>query len=164
MASGNTLLTFFPTDNEAPTSNYATLDLRNQHPVLDHDASTEESSIFTAILPSQYSGGGLTIISRWMATSATSGDIKVGTSIERDAAAGDDMDADSFATEQTGTATASGTSGVIFEVTTTHTSGANMDSLAAGESFRLKIARKAADGADTMTGDAELVGVLVRES
>lgn len=164
MASGDTLVLFVPTDNEAPSTNYATLDLRNGHPVLDFDAATEESAIVTAILPRLYGGGGLTITSRWMATSATSGDIKVGTSIERDAAAGDDMDADSFATEQTATATADGTSGKIFEVTTTHTSGANMDSLAAGESFRLKIARKAADGADTMTGDAELHSVEVRET
>jgi hypothetical protein len=39
-----------------------------------------------------------------------------------------------------------------------------MDSLAAGEPFRLKLARKAADGADNMTGDAEVLRVAVRET
>lgn len=164
MASGTTLVTFTPLANSPPTANFATLDLRNSIPVLDFDAATEEAAVFAGILPSVYAGGGLTIITRWLATSATSGDLKVGTSIERNHAAGDDLDADSFATEQTGTATADATAGKVFEVTTTHSSGANMDSLVAGESFRLKVARKAADGADTMAGDAELLAILVKET
>ena len=34
MASGATLITFFPCDNEPPASAYATLDTRNAHPTL----------------------------------------------------------------------------------------------------------------------------------
>jgi hypothetical protein len=164
MASADTLAVFTPQSNEPPSANYATFDTRNGIGVLDFDAATEESAIVRGILPRNYAGGGLTVTSYWMATSATSGDIKVGTSIERDNVAGTDLDADSFATEQTGTGTADATSGKVFSVVTTHTSGANMDSLAAGEPFRLKIARKAADGADTMTGDAELLVVEIKET
>ena len=43
MASGDTLLVFTPLHNEPPASNFATLDLRNLHPVLDFDPTTNES-------------------------------------------------------------------------------------------------------------------------
>jgi len=39
-----------------------------------------------------------------------------------------------------------------------------MDSLAAGESFVLRVRRKADDAADNMTGDAELHAVMVTET
>jgi hypothetical protein len=165
MASGNTLCTFVGRDNEPPTSNYATLDIRNNIMVLDFDASTEEASIFRDILPAHYSGGGLTVDIYWMATSATSGATVWGGSIERAQDGGTDQDADSFATEQLSSASnANGTSGIKSKATITFSSGANMDSLAAGEPFRLKIARKVADAGDTMTGDAELTEIHVKET
>lgn len=164
MATGNVLCRFNAPSDGAPSSNYATLDTRNAHPVLDFDASTEESIYWEDVLPDNYGGGGLTADIYWMATSATSGDVKWGGSVERRAAAGDDQDADSFATEQTATGTANATSGVIVKTSIAFTSGANMDSLAAGEPFRFKLARKAADAADTMTGDAEVLAVVIRET
>ena len=72
MASGDTLLTFFPNDNEPPSSNYATLDTRNQHPVLDFDASVDESAVFTGILPRNYGGGGVTVYLHLSASGITS--------------------------------------------------------------------------------------------
>jgi hypothetical protein len=54
-------VTLFAFDNEPPASNYATLDTRNGHPVLDFDATTGEAAIFTFILPRSYNGGGLTV-------------------------------------------------------------------------------------------------------
>lgn len=165
MASGNTLLTFLPQDNEPPSSNYATLDSRNSILVLDFDATTSESAIFRGVLPAHYAGGGLTVDVFWLATSATTGDVVWGGSIERDNNGGTDLDSDSFATEQTSTAvTTSGTSGIVNKSTITFTSGANMDSLAAGEPFRFKLARKPADAGDTMAGDAELHSVHVKET
>lgn len=161
MAAGDTLVAFVATDNHPPASAYATPDVRNSHPVLDFDAASEESAIFSAILPRHYAGGGLTISVKSAASSATSGDVKWGTSIE---AEGTDVDADSFAAESTGTGTANGTSGIETTTTTTHTAGAQMDSLAVGQRFRLKVSRKAADVADTMTGDAELTAVEIKET
>ena len=164
MASGNTLNTFFPEDNEAPAATFATLDSRNAISVLDFDAATEELAVFRAILPGYYLGGGLTIDVYGMATSATSGDVKLGIAIERDNDNNHDLDTDAFATEQTAVVTANGTSGKKFKATVTVSSGANMDSLAASEPYRVKLARKAADGADTMTGDWEFTDMHVKET
>lgn len=162
MATGNHFATFLPHGSIPPSSNMATLDTRNLRPVLCFDASTEESVYFDGVLPDNYAGGGLTIDLYWMGASATSGNVVWGSSIE--ALNGLDQDGDSFATEQTATGAANGTSGIYTKTSVAHSSGANMDSLAAGAPYRLKIARKAADGSDTMAGDAHLTRVVVRET
>lgn len=165
MASGNTLAVLLPQASEPPSSSYASLDTRNGILVLDYDASGEESTIFRGVLPANYSGGGLTLDVYWMATSATTGDVVWGGSIERAQNAGTDQDSDSFATEQTSSAvTTNGTSGIKNKSTITFSSGANMDSLAAGEPFRLKLARKVANVGDTMTGDAEITEAHLKET
>ena len=56
MASGDTLLIFTPLHNEPPASNMATLDVRNGHPVLDFDATTNESAVFSGVMPQNYAG------------------------------------------------------------------------------------------------------------
>lgn len=166
MASGNTLVIFGPYDNEPPASNYATLDTRNSRPCLDFDGSTDEEAVFTAVLPANYSGGGLTVDTFWAFTSATSGSLRVQADIERTDASSLDIDADSFPGFQSAGGTAPGTSGQVIKVTVTFTSGAQMDSLAAGEVFRLKIRRDAdgTSGTDDITTDAELLAVHIKET
>lgn len=166
MASGDTLLEFFPADNEPPATIYATLDMRNSHPTLDFDGSADEEAVFSGILPRNYAGGGITVISYWAFTSATSGSLRVQSSIERIDASSLDIDADSFATANSAGGTAPGTSGQVVAVSIAHTSGAQMDSLAAGENFRLKIRRDAdgTSGTDDITTDAELISVEIKET
>lgn len=164
MASGQTMLVLTAIDGISPASNFATLDTRNAHPVLDFDATTEESTYFEFVLPSEYGGGGLTAFLHWMASTATSGAVTWGGSLERHAENGDDLDADSFATEQTANESANATSGKVIVTSITFSQGANMDNLAVGESARLKIARKVADGGDDMAGDAELLKIEIRET
>lgn len=154
-----------PQSNERPSANGAPLDTRNDIPVLLFDQTTSEIAVFGAVLPGHYAGGGLTIDLYWMGATATSGDVVWGGSIERAQSGGTDQDADSFATEQLSAAvTTNATSGIKNKSTITFSSGANMDSLAANEPFRLKIARKPADAGDTMTGDAQLREVHVKET
>lgn len=154
-----TYAVFTPMTSQPPASAYATLDTRNSIAVLDFDASTEESIFWVGVMPEGASlGSGLKVRIHWLATSATSGDVKWGAKFE---AMTTDLDSDSFDTETTGTNTTSGTSGIetVTEITCT-----TIDSIAAGGMFRLSIARKAADGADTMTGDAEIVAVELRSA
>lgn len=166
MASGDALAYIHPWSLEAPTANFFTRDLRNGHPVADFDASTDETGYATLRLPGHYSGGGLTVTLSVAATSATSGASRWEVAIERIQAGTLDIDADSFASAKSTGITANGTSGVPTTGTISFTSGAEMDSLAAGEQYRVLIRRDAngTTGTDDMTGDAELVGAWVTET
>jgi len=163
MASGDTLLIFRPQDNTPPPTNYATFDARNNHPVLDYDDTTNESAVFDFVLPRNYAGGGLTVYLHYAMTSAISGDIDWDVAIERIGDQQLDIDADSFAAvNSVDNTTVPATSGLVDIVAITFTDGADMDSLAVGESGRLKVTRDAAS--DTATGDAELIAVEVKET
>jgi hypothetical protein len=155
-----TYAVFTATDNQPPASNYATLDTRNSIAVLDFDAVTDESAVFVGIIPEGASlGSGLKVRLHWMATSATSGNCRWGVQFEK---AGTDLDSDSFDTATEAHSAANGTSGIetVTEITIT-----TIDSLAAGDRFRLKVFRNADDATnDTMTGDAELIAVEIRSA
>ncbi len=163
MASGDSLLAFFPSDNEPPTTNYATLDTRNSHPVLDFDTTTAEAAIFTGLLPRNYAGGGITVYVHAALTSATTGTLGWLVAFERMSDATTDISSDSFASNQTITAaTVPGTSGIILVLNVAVSNGANMDSIAVGEAFRLRITRDVTN--DTAAGDAELLAVELKET
>ena len=154
---------FFPTDNEPPATNYMTLDTRNGHPVLDADDTTAEAAIWTGVLDGAYGGGGLTVKVAYSATSATSGTAGFTVEIERIGDSQLDIDGDSFASAQTITAvTVPGTAGHVDVVSVAISNGANMDSLAAGEQYRMRIKRDVAN--DTATGDIELNWASVKET
>jgi len=162
MASGDSILIFTPLHNEPPTANVATLDTRNQHPVLDF-ALTEEA-VFSAVMPRHYGGNGITVYLHYAMTTAVADDIKLETAFERIGDQQLDIDGDSFAAAQnTGDITVPGTSGLVDIVSTTHTHGAQMDSIAVGEGFRMKVTRTAVSGTDA-TGDLELVFIEIKES
>lgn len=164
MSSGDTLEKFVAMQNEPPSSNYATVDTRNGHWVLDFDTTTQETAIFTGLMPRNYSDvTGVTVYIHAMLSSATSGTLGWDVSFERMSDSTTDLDSDSFATAQTVTATTvPGTSGVVLVLSVAVTKGANMDSVVAGDSFRLRVRRDVAN--DSATGDAELLLVEVKET
>lgn len=164
MASGDSLIGILPVMAEFPASNYATWDERNVTKVLDFDDSTDETVEFPCIMPRSYAGGGVTVKLYWAATSATSGDVKWNVAFKSFTADADDMDSKAFATAQTGTSTTASASGELIETDIAFTDGAQMDSVAVGEYFRIQVTRDANDAADTMTGDAELVGIEIKET
>lgn len=163
MASGDTLALFFPQDNEPPASNYTTLDMRNGHPCLDFDASTNESAVFSGVMPQHYDGGGVTVYLHYAMSSAESGDVDWDAEFERIGDQQQDIDSDSFAAANSvDNTTVPATTGLVDVVSIAFTDGADMDSVAAGEAFRLRITRDASS--DTAAGDAELVAVEIRET
>jgi hypothetical protein len=154
-----TYAVFNAQDNQPPATNFATLDTRNSIAILDFDDATDESAIFLGIIPeAAVLGSGLKIRLIWTATTATSGACVWDASLERMTT---DIDTDSFDTAASVTTTTNGTSGVpnYSEITLT-----TIDSVTAGDGFRLKINRDANNGSDTMTGDAELIAVEVRSA
>ncbi len=123
MSSGDTLAILQPLGYEPSASNYATLDVRNGHPVLDFDSATQETAIWTCRMPQHYAGGNLVVRVTW-AADVTTGTVGWDATFERIDDGGLDVDADSFATAQTITAaTVPGTSGVTDETTVTCTAG-----------------------------------------
>jgi hypothetical protein len=147
-------------DNQPPATAFATLDTRNSIAVLDFDAATVESAIFSSVIPEAADlTSGLLVRLLWMATSATSGNCRWGVQVER---ANTDLDSDSYATAAEAHTAAPATSGIptLTEITLT-----TIDGLTAGDTYRLKVFRKADDATnDTMTGDAELIAVEVRSA
>ena len=163
IASGDTLVTLLPYANEPPAANYATLDTRNGHPVLDFDGSADEEAVFTAVMPAHYAGGGVTVKLHCAFTSATSGTGNVEVSFERITSL--DIDADSFATMTDGSVTPNGTSGIETILSIAFANGAAMDSVVAGDLFRIKVRRDAdgTNGTDDITTDMELLAIEVVE-
>jgi hypothetical protein len=155
-----TYAVFTAEHNQPPSTAFATLDTRNSIAVLDYDAATDESAVFVGIMPEAASlGSGLIVRLHWMATTATSGNVRWGVQFER---SNTDLDADSFAAAVEANGAANGTSGIL---TTTAITVTDFDGIAAGDVFRLKVFRNADDATnDTMTGDAELVAVEVRSA
>jgi hypothetical protein len=120
------------------------------------DASSEEWLVWQFRMPDDYASA-LVAKLQWLAASATSGavvwDVRVSATTPADAT---DVDAQDFASANTATTTVPGTAGYLAETAITLT---NADSLAAGDFVVLRVARAAADGSDTATGDAELLAV-----
>ncbi|GLY08263.1 hypothetical protein [Actinoplanes sp. NBRC 101535] len=125
---------------------------------LAFDASSEEWCCWQFRMPDDYASSPVAKVQFKMA-SATSGgvvwDVRVSATTPGDA---QDVDAQDFASANTGTTTVPGTAGYLAETSITLT---NADSLAAGDFVVVRVARAAADGSDTATNDAELVQVAL---
>lgn len=162
MASGETLAIFLPQNNEPPTSNFAREDRRNVHPVLD--MALNEIAIVSFVVPRNYGGNGFTVYEHYAMTSATTNDVALETSFERIGDQQQDIDSDSFASAiSTTDIVVPGTSGLVDIISSVHTDGAQIDSLAVGEGGRLKIKRIAVAGSDA-AGDLELRFVELKET
>jgi hypothetical protein len=159
-AGGSKIIaTWTPTMASFPVSNYATLDTRNTHPVLDFDTTTAETVYFHGVMPDNYGTEGVTVELWCAASTATSG--TVGWLVAFEKLDGLDIDGDSFASDQTiATVTVPATAGEVFSNTDDISDGANMDSLAAGDAFRMKVTRNVS--VDNAAGDAELLLVQLR--
>ena len=165
MATGETLITLSPLQASFPSSNPATPDLRNAHPVLDFDTTTQEIVYFdNLIMPRHYAGGNIVVYVHHAASSATTGTIGWDVTLERISDSQQDIDSDGFATAKTITAaTVPGTSGHVAIVNVTLTAGAtDTDSVAVGEAFRIRLRRDVSN--DTATGDAEFFAMELKEA
>ncbi len=155
MAANETLAIWEAIGGTPPAASAATLDIRNGHVVLDFDADANETSYFSSVLPKHYAGGSIACKLHWMATSATSGNVRWSAAFERLESNGPDLDTNGFQTAVEATAAANATSGKLIVTTLTITA---LDGAVAGDAFRIAVTRIATDGTnDTMTSDAELL-------
>ena len=136
---------------------------RNEHALLAFDDTTDENVVFAGTIPEYMpASANVQLIIHWVAASATTGNVKWNAQVERLAAAGQDIDADGFAAAQTVTTGTNATSGIITKTTITFTN-AQADAIAAGDALRVKVTRDADDAGDTMTGDAQVLRIVLEE-
>jgi hypothetical protein len=131
--------------------------------VLDFDDTTAEAAVFFVILPRNYAGGGITFYVSWGATSATTNTVGWTLEFVRITDSQDDIDSITWTSAQTITAaTVPGTSG-HFKITNVAVSnGANLDSIAVGETLGIRLKRDVAN--DNATGDAEFLSMEAKET
>lgn len=174
MASGDSLLVFTALNNEPPDDTYATLSTiltasadepDDVIPVLLFDPSTQEYASFSGVMPAHYAGTtGVTVTLMW-SSDATSGNCKWDVAFKSFTDDADDMDTKQYAAVNTATDATASAAGEIAYTSITFTDGADMDSVAAGEYFRLSVSRDSADAADTIdSNDVELIAVYIKET
>lgn len=132
---------------------------------LEFDHTTEQTCYFGGLLADGYDGNGLTFEYEWEADSMTSGDLKMEVSLAAITPNTDsqDLETKAFATAQSGTDSHLGTTAKRLHRATITIS--NLDGLAAGDYFALKLARKAGDAADTLnTAKVRIVGASVYDA
>jgi hypothetical protein len=145
-------------DNDPPATAFATIDTRNGQRMLDFDDAVTERAVFNGIIPAEFSlTGGFKVRVHWWASSInTAHRVKWCAEVERRNTA---SSADSWGSLHSALGIPNGTQfvPVVTEITVT-----SIDGLVAGEPFRVRITRDAADTVnDTMIGDAELFQVQV---
>lgn len=127
------------------------------------DASAEEA-LFVDFEASNYGSGNVTVRCRWYADTASSGACIWGAALAALTPNTDtqDVETDGLGTAATTTTTHLGTTGQREHETSITVS--SLDSLASGDTVRMRIYRDATNGSDTMTGDAILTRVTVTYS
>jgi len=135
--------------------------MRNNRPVLNFDDTTNESIMFSGVFPQCYGGGGVTAYIHYsMASSCSSGDVDWDVAFER-VGTSESLDADGFAAAQSADNNVIPDFGNLAVASIDFEDGAEMDNVAVGEVFRVKLTRDATN--DTATGDAEFYALEIRE-
>jgi hypothetical protein len=170
MASGDSLFTFVARDGIPTATAGASHGIivggstpNGGVPCLAFDSATDEHADFIAVLPRNYGGGGLTVTLYW-ASSATSNATVWDVAFRRIADDAEDIDVSHTYDYNSVTATTASAAGEVDYAAIAFTDGADMDSLAVGELCCLRVRRDADNGSDTMTGDALLIAIEVRET
>lgn len=171
MASGNTLLVFTARDGVPSATSGAAHGIlagaaspAEGVPYLAFDSATAEYADFQGVLPRNYAGGGLTLTLYW-ASGVTTNDTVWNAAFRRVQDDAEDIDTTAHSYDYNAvTATTASAAGEVDYATITFTDGADMDSLAVGELFVLRIKRDATNGSDTMSGDAYLIAIEVKET
>lgn len=171
MASGDTLAIFTARDG-VPTATAGAVHAilagastpAEGVPILSFDSATDESVDFVGVLPRAYAGGGLTLTLHW-ASGATTGATVWNAAFFRIADDTVDINTTGFTYDYNAvTATTASAAGEVDYAAITFTDGADMNSLAVGELFILRINRDANHASDDMTGDAHLIAIEIKET
>lgn len=171
MASGDVLFILTPNSSSPTATVPAQLDIIvgtstpvDWFPVLAFDTTTVEYADWHGlVMPGHYGGGGLTCSIRSSA-GATTGTLQWALALRRIADDAEDLDttAHTYDYNVINIATLASAIGELTYDSITFTSGVDMDSVAAGESFSLRLRRDT--GSDTLATDAFLHSIYITET
>lgn len=131
-------------------------------PVWEFGTTTDQYLDLYCVLGPGYGGGGLTIRLPWTATVNTN-EARIGAAIRRLENDADDLDSTSHSYDfNYADLTAPSAAGEVVYDDITFTNGADMDSVAAGESFILRITRDQDHANDDLAGTFQLLANLVQ--
>ena len=171
MASGDTLLILTPQNSSIPATVFSTLDTisganstaAENIPVLDFDASADEYADWYCVCPENYDGGGFTVTIMWAALGDTSNACQLEAAFRAVKDDAEDLDSTDHSYAFNGVAASpAGTAGEISYDNITFTDGADSDNVAAGDYFIFRFMRDVS--ADSMTGDASVVAIHIKET
>lgn len=153
--------TFNPSNAIFPSSNPAEEHSRNNHPVISYDYVTDESAIFTSAMSKDYSNGDISVNVDWV-SNETVGSVVWSVQFETNSEGGNNINSDSFASQQAIVSDTSSESGVIKRASIVFTN-TQADDISAGDAYRLKVKRLATNVSDDMTDDAEIVMITLNK-
>ncbi len=156
MATGDTLV-ILSAAHAVPASTAAP-GIINGAEVRVYDGSTNETTVYEIILPQIYSGLGIDVICHLAMAATTTNTVDIDTAFAK---VTDAVDSYATAVSQDDEAIP-GTALDTFKVTSAHTDGAQIDSIAVGDLFRLKITRDAVS--DDNTGEMHLLAIELQET
>jgi len=154
---------FLPQAVQSPFSPKVLPGRRNGHACLFFQDEFTTYAVYSSVLPLAYTGSGLVVELYWTPADAGTGTVAWTAEFESHTEDVDNLASDSFGAATTVTDTVPLQSGIIKRVRFVMADGAAIDSVAAGESYRLRIGRDADHAEDDMAGYAQLFRVVVRE-
>ena len=172
MASGNTLCSGNAMNGVPPATLSAALDKlagtstpAEDIPVVAFDSASTEYIDYYCHMPLHYAGGGVTL-TFLVGANTTTGGVTWEAAFRRIEDDAEDMNtsAHTYDFNSLDVATLPSAVGEFNYEVLTFTHGADMDSVAAGEDFILRIRRKHDDSNDTAAADAWLLGWNLKES
>jgi hypothetical protein len=140
---------------------------RNGHKIVTLDDTVVQFAVFADVLVRAYAGGGVTAYVHVSLASDTTNEITIGVAFERIGDQQLDVDTDSWAEMNNSAAiTVPGTAGLVDIIPITFSDGADMDSVAVGEGYRLLVCGRSDLGAnvDDAVGNRELHRVELKET
>src|SRR6185503_7697094 len=167
MASGNTLLYLTPQAFCPPATIAAQFDViagastpAESFPVLAFDTTTDEYADFRCKMPQHYAGGGVTVVI-CSGAGTTTGTLQWAVAFRaiKDDAEDLDTTAQTYDYNTVNIGTLPNVQGEVTYDNITFTDGADMDSVAAGDEFVLRIRRDT--GSDTAAADGYLHGIEI---
>ena len=137
--------------------------VRNGHRIISFDDTVDEECFYVGVMPEGYTDEGLDVDIAWMSFDQITGDAVWEVAFERHDNNIQDLDSDGFATAKTVVSTTAAGGAGRTQYATISFLSTEIDGITGKEQFRLRLRRLAVDSSNTLTNDAQVVTVTMRQ-